>query len=139
MDKDVLIKIIGLQVVGDEDDEIEVLTKGQHYFKNDQHYILYDEYEEETEEKIKNVIKFNANRAEVSREGFISAKLEFEKGKMNQTLYATPLGDILMEIKTKEIKLKEKDDNINLKIDYELYADSEKLSDSEIEIDINEA
>lgn len=138
MDKDVLIKIIGLQVVGDEDDEIEVLTKGQHYFKNDQHYILYDEYEEETEEKIKNVIKFNANRAEVSREGFISAKLEFEKGKMNQTLYATPLGDILMEIKTKEIKLKEKDDNINLKIDYELYADSEKLSDSEIEIDINE-
>ena len=139
MDKDVLIKIIGLQVVGDEDDEIEVLTKGQHYFKNDQHYILYDEYEEETEEKIKNVIKFNANRAEVSREGFISAKLVFEKGKMNQTLYATPLGDILMEIKTKEIKLKEKDDNINLKIDYELYADSEKLSDSEIEIDINEA
>lgn len=139
MDKDVLIKIIGLQVVGDEDDEIEVLTKGQHYFKNDQHYILYDEYEEETEEKIKNVIKFNANRAEVSREGFISAKLEFEKGKMNQTLYATPLGDILMEIKTKEIKLKEKDDNINLKIDYELYADSEKLSDTEIEIDINEA
>ena len=46
MTKDVIISIRGLQVLVDENGEqepVEVLNTGQYYYKNHQHYILYDE------------------------------------------------------------------------------------------------
>ena len=44
-----------------------------------------------------------------------------------------------MEVYTKDILLEKKEDNIDLKIDYELYANNSKVSDSIININIREA
>jgi len=43
-----------------------------------------------------------------------------------------------MEVYTKDILLEENEDNIDLKIDYELYANNSKVSDSIININIRE-
>ena len=139
MNNNVVIKISGLQVVENTGDNVEVIAMGKHYIKNNKHYLLYDEIDEESGITTKNTIKFNEDSAEVMRKGIINGKLVFSKGNNNQSLYSTPYGDLLVEVLTKNIALKHEEENVNLKIDYELYANNSKVSDSKIEIDISEA
>ncbi len=136
MENDVLIKVTGLQVIEETGDTIEMMARGKHYIRNNKHYLLYDEIEDEEQPKVKNIIKFNDEFAEITRQGMVNGKLIFEKGKNNQSLYGTPFGDLLVEVVTKNIDLKSNDDALNLKIDYELYANNSKVSDSKIEIDV---
>lgn len=131
---DVTIKIKGLQVIEETGDTIETMVSGKHYIKNNKHYLLYDEIDEESCAKTKNTIKFTDKYAEVTRKGNISGKLIFEQGKNNQSLYSTPFGEMLIEILTKEVKIKEEDKKIKLDIDYEIYANNSKVSDSKINI-----
>lgn len=138
MKKDVLIKISGLQVMEETGDTIEMMAFGKHYTENDNHYLLYEDIEEESGATTKNTIQFNANHVEVSRDGNVNGKLIFKKGENNQSLYSTPFGDMLLEVMTKDIALLEQDQSVDLKIDYELYANNNKVSDSRIEIHINE-
>lgn len=137
MDNNVVVKVSGLQVVEDTGDSVEMISVGKHYIKNSKHYLLYDEIDDENGTRIKNTIKFTENGAEVLRKGIINGKLVFAKGKSNQSLYSTPYGDLFIEILTKDIQLKQQEDNVNLKIDYELYANNSKVSYSKIEIDIS--
>ena len=137
MNNNVVIKISGLQVVENTGDNVEMIAMGKHYIKNNKHYLLYDEIDEESGATTTNTIKFNEERAEVLRKGIINGKLVFEKGDNNQSIYSTPYGYLLVEVLTKNIALKEQAENVNLTIDYELYANNSKVSDSKIEIDIN--
>lgn len=137
MDNNVVIRISGLQKVESTGENVEMLAAGKHYIKNNKHYLLYDEIDEESGIKTKNTIKFTDTSAEVIRKGTINGRLVFSKGDNNQSLYSTPFGDLLMEIFTKNIKLNQQQDSVNLRIDYELYANNSKVSDNEIEIDIN--
>lgn len=137
MNNNVIVKISGLQVVENTGDSVEVIAVGKHYIKNSKHYLLYDEIDNENGSKIKNTIKFTEDGAEVMRKGIMNGKLVFSKGKNNQSIYSTPYGDLFIEVLTKDIRLKQQQDNVNLKIDYELYANNSKVSDSKIEIDIN--
>lgn len=136
MKDNVLIKITGLQSLDEISDSVELMARGKYYEKNEKHYLLYDDIEEETGVKTKNTIKFTDNHVELTRNGVISGKLVFKKGENNQSLYSTPYGDMLLEVMTKDIELKKISESINLRIDYELYANNNKVSDSRIEIDI---
>ena len=138
MNNNVLIKISGLQMVDDTGDNVESMSAGKYYLKKDKHYVLYEDMDDENDEITKNTIKFNSETVEVTRKGLVTGKLVFKKGKNNQSLYSTPFGDLLMEVYTKDILLEEKEDNIDLKIDYELYANNSKVSDSIININIRE-
>lgn len=133
--EDVVIKINGLQVVEDTGDDVEVLAAGKHYLKKDKHYLLYDEIEDETQEKISNIIKFNNDIVEIIRKGAVNAHLVFEESSMKQSLYSTPMGDLLVEVLTKNIELKEQEKgNVDLKVKYQIHIDGNKISDNEIEI-----
>lgn len=134
---DVIVRVMGLQVMEDTGDCVETMAMGKYYKRNNKHYVIYDDIDEESGEKTKNTIKFNDTCAEVQRKGIISGKMIFDTGKNNQSLHNTPFGDLFVEIFTKDVTLSEKEKNINLKIDYELYANNSKLSDTKIEIDIN--
>ena len=138
MNNNVLIKISGLQMVDDTGDNVESMSAGKYYLKKDKHYVLYEDMDDENDEITKNTIKFNSETVEVTRKGLVTGKLVFKMGKNNQSLYSTPFGDLLMEVYTKDILLEEKEDNIDLKIDYELYANNSKVSDSIININIRE-
>ena len=128
----------GLQMVDDTGDNVESMSAGKYYLKKGKHYILYEDMDDENDEITKNTIKFNSETVEVTRKGLVTGKLVFKKGKNNQSLYSTPFGDLLMEVYTKDILLEEKEDNIDLKIDYELYANNSKVSDSIININIRQ-
>ncbi len=138
MDNEVVIKISGLQKLNETGDDVEFLAAGKYYKKNNKHYLLYEDMDEEFDKLTKNTIKFDNDWVEVTRKGVVSSKLVFRKGENNQSIYYTPFGDMLMEVYTKDIELKEKEKNINLKIDYTLAVNSAKLSDNRICINVSE-
>lgn len=134
MDENVVIKISGLQIVENTGDNVEVIAKGKHYLKKDKHYLLYEEYENDENTKTSNMIKFNNDIVEITRKGQVDGKLIFQENQKKQSLYSTPMGDLLIEVLTKEIEVSDDDDDVNLKIKYQIHVDGNKVSDNEIDI-----
>ena len=134
MDENVVIKISGLQIVENTGDNVEVIAKGKHYLKKDKHYLLYEEYENDENTKTSNMIKFNNDIVEITRQGQVDGKLIFQENQKKQSLYSTPMGDLLIEVLTKEIEVSDDDDDVNLKIKYQIHVDGNKVSDNEIDI-----
>ena len=134
MDENVVIKISGLQIVENTGDNVEVIAKGKHYLKKDKHYLLYEEYEHDENTKTSNMIKFNNDIVEITRKGQVDGKLIFQENQKKQSLYSTPMGDLLIEVLTKEIEVSDDDDDVNLKIKYQIHVDGNKVSDNEIDI-----
>ena len=137
MTKEVLVKISGLQFVGEEDnDTIEVITSGTYYKKNGKHYILYEEVMEGTDEITKNVIKLWDDSMDVTRKGPSSVHMIFEKDKKNVSYYYTPFGNLLIGIDAKEIQMKETEHDINVKVKYGLEINYEHVADCNITVDV---
>ena len=134
MDENVVIKISGLQIVENTGDNVEVIAKGKHYLKKDKHYLLYEEYENDENTKTSNMIKFNNDIVEITRKGQVDGKLIFQENQKKQSLYSTPMGDLLIEVLTKETEVSDDDDDVNLKIKYQIHVDGNKVSDNEIDI-----
>ena len=134
MDENVVIKISGLQIVENTGDNVEVIAKGKHYLKKDKHYLLYEEYENDENTKTSNMIKFNNDIVEITRKGQVDGKLIFQENQKKQSLYSTPMGDLLIEVLTKEREVSDDDDDVNLKIKYQIHVDGNKVSDNEIDI-----
>ena len=134
MDENVVIKISGLQRVENTGDNVEVSATGKHYLKKDKHYLLYEEYENDENTKTSNMIKFNNDIVEITRKGQVDGKLIFQENQKKQSLYSTPMGDLLIEVLTKEIEVSDDDDDVNLKIKYQIHVDGNKVSDNEIDI-----
>ena len=134
MDENVVIKISGLQIVENTGDNVEVIAKGKYYLKKDKHYLLYEEYENDENTKTSNMIKFNNDIVEITRKGQVDGKLIFQENQKKQSLYSTPMGDLLIEVLTKEIEVSDDDDDVNLKIKYQIHVDGNKVSDNEIDI-----
>lgn len=135
MEENVLIKVSGLQIVENTGDNVEVMAVGRHYMKKNKHYLLYDEIEDESQEKTSNIIKFNDEMVEIIRKGFTDGRLLFEENAMKQSLYSTPMGDLLIEIVTDKITVDEQaQGDVTLKVEYQIHIDGKKVSDNQIEI-----
>ena len=137
MTKDVLVKISGLQFMGEEDnDSVEVITAGTYYKKNNKHYVLYEEVMEGSTDRTKNIIKIGADSMEVTRKGPASVHMVFEKNKKNVSYYYTPFGNLLIGIDAKDIKVTESELDINVRVQYGLEINYEHVSDCHITVDV---
>ena len=56
MTKDVLITIRGVHTMDEEDNDVEMIVRGDYYQKNGKHYVLYEELLEGFKEPVKNII-----------------------------------------------------------------------------------
>ena len=140
MTKDVLLTISGLQsdeFSGREDDNepLEVITPAAYYLKNNKHYIIYEEVVEGMPGSIKNKIRISGeDQLEILKSGLSGTHMVFEKDKIHMTPYETPYGELLLGIYTKDLKVEESDDRINIRINYELDINGDKVADSEIKM-----
>lgn len=136
MKEDIIISIKGLRVTADTDEDVEVITPGKYYMKNNKHYLLFEEVEEESGASVKNIIKLSPQYVEVTKKGTINSKLCFEKKKSYQSIYSTMFGEFLMETKTDDVILKEDEDSIDATIKYELFINGESMSTNNIVINV---
>jgi len=137
MTKDVLISISGLQFgESNEADKVEIITPGTYYKKNNYHYVMYEEVVEGETLATKNLIKFNDEVVSLTKRGYSSVDMHFEKNRRNMTNYITPYGSLLVGIDAENIKISETEDLINIDIDYSLDINYQHLAECKINMDI---
>ena len=134
MTKDVLVTVRGLQMTPDGDDTIEVTTTGKYYEKDGKRYLFYDEIGDDTNLIVKNSIQITEEHVSVSKKGLINAQMNFEKENKLVSVYETPYGQ--MGVYTTGICLDERDDFLELKLEYLLEINNQHVSDSEILLQI---
>ena len=79
MTKEVIITIRGLQAGPDTDGEpIEMIITGEYYYKNNKHYILYEEVMEGETATNKNRIKIAPGYMELVKSGLVIVHMLFE-------------------------------------------------------------
>lgn len=138
MTKDVLVSVAGLQFTADapEAEKIEIITPGSYYKKRDNHFVVYDEVVEGSDEVTRNLVKFDGNVLSISKKGFTNVDMVFEKNKRNMTNYVTPYGSLLVGIDAENIDINLTDDKISINIDYALDINYQHLADCKIKMDI---
>lgn len=136
MTKDVLITVSGLQFETEEDEAVEVISRGEYFFQNGKHFLVYNEPTSE-DENSKCVIKISEKAVEVSKKGAVNVHMLFEKDVSNMTYYTTPVGDILIEITTHEIIWEENPDRMFLRLTYALDMNYQHVSECELTIQID--
>lgn len=136
MTKDVLIQISGLQAIDGETNDVEMIFAGNYYLKNGKHYVIYEEIMEGFEGQVHNTVKIGPDAVDIRKNGVIGAHMVFELDKKSQTRYATPIGELLVEIGTNRIRIEEEEDQLKVLIGYSLDINYQHVSDNQIVMDI---
>ncbi len=139
MTKDILISISGLQVSPEnESDTVEVISPGEYYYRNDKHFVVYEEATDGQTQTVKNMVKISDECVEVTKKGPASIHMIFEKNKKNVTYYYTPFGNLQIGIDTRSINIEENEDSIKVNVEYTLDINSQHAADCNIAIEIRE-
>lgn len=136
MTKDVLVTISGLQFMGEDNDSVELITSGSYYKRNGKHYVLYDEVQEGFDGVTKNTVKIAQDMMDITKKGVTNVHMMFEKNKKNVTYYYTPFGSLLVGIDARNVDVVETEDNISVKVNYNLEVNYEHLADCAITMNI---
>ena len=87
MTNDILLKISGLQMAGNDSDTIETISPATYYERNGKHYFLYDEVTEGFDETTKNRIKIKEGYMELFKNGVTSVHMVFEQKECDLLLH----------------------------------------------------
>jgi len=120
MTKDVLVTINGIHTMDEEDNDVEMVVRGDYYQKNGKHYILYEEVLEGMEETVKNVIKISDSSMDIIKKGAANSHMLFEKNKKNLSCYSTPMGDMIVGIQANRFRVEKGKDSLKVHVDYSL-------------------
>lgn len=138
MTKEVLVAIKGLQFDGFSDEtEIETVTAGEYYKRNNSHYVVYEELFEGSQETTKNIVKFKENSLDLMKKGLVNVHMVFEENKKNMSTYSTPYGDIMVGIDAKRISMQESEEEIRVNVEYELELNYEHMADCSLTMNIH--
>lgn len=137
MTKDVLLSITGLRFDAEAEEAVEVINRGEYYFKNGKHYIIYDEISEEAPNEItKCTVKLAGDKIEIIKNGDGHVHMSFELNKNNFSCYSTPFGDFMLGIKTTAIDLEESEGHISAQLRYDLDINYEHASCCNLKIEV---
>ena len=137
MTKDVIIRICGLQAGPETDGEpIEMIVTGEYFYKNNKHYILYEEVTEGESQITKNRIKISDGKMELTKNGVVNVHMVFEENVKNITHYYTPYGSLTMGIDGKKVDIKESEEEMDIAVEYGLEMNQEFVADCNITINI---
>ena len=143
MTKDVIVSIAGTHIdtFGEaiylEDESLAITAPGSYFQKDGKHYLFYEEFSEDLSAVTKNRIRINnENSVEIMKTGYFNATLSFEKGVLTKSYYDTPVGKLLLGIKTHHLKVEISPQFILLEIDYELDLDNEPYADCKIIMEV---
>lgn len=141
MAEKVLFSIKGLHSLSDiadgEPEEIEVMNVAEYYFKNQTHYIVYEEIMDGTSGTTRNLLKIKPDSVEISRKGEVNTRMYFETGKCDQTTYYTAEGQIHMGMDTHRVSVTEEENEIRVQIFYSMLVNYQPMAECELFLKIN--
>ncbi len=135
MTKDVIITLQGFHdQQDDEGDPVEIVTGGQYYRKNDQHYLVFEEAMEGFEETTKSIFKFSDRRLMVHRRGLINSEMLFEPERRVVSTYETPMGQMEVGISATAVRVEEDETRISCGVDYSMSINGGIAEDCHIQV-----
>lgn len=137
MTKDVWITISGTRITDGQTEAVKTISKGNYFKKNGKHYILYEEEAENGEEISRNTIKMTSACMEIIRKGTVRTHMIFEAGKETFAGYQTPVGELVMGIRTDRFQMAEKEELVEVKVEYSLSMSGEKVSECCIKVAVS--
>lgn len=135
MTKDVIITVVGNQ---GQDNEVTLMTQGSYYYKDNKHYVFYEEQAEADSEVVKNRICFNETVFEMSKKGAVNSLMTFDSDNITLTTYQTPYGPIQLEIITNHYELRDNDDVMEMDIYYALSFGDKDSTDCHVYVKVEE-
>lgn len=137
MREKIVLYITGLHSTGSDDDSVEMIYAGQHYFRNGKHFIKYQESLEDGL-MTDNMIKISSDEVELIRKGPITTNMLFTVGEKNLSYYDTPFGSMVMGIDTSDMCITEKDDEMIVDISYNLEMNGNHVAKSHVMIKVRD-
>lgn len=134
MTKDVIISISGLQFETEGNEAVEVISRGEYYFRNGKHFLIYEELSEEEQEVTRCVLKISEDAVELTKKGSSNVHMIFEADETSTTYYSTPYGELIIGITTQEIELKPEEKQLELKIRYSLDMNYQHISECSLHV-----
>ncbi len=136
MTQDVLVSIAGAHRGDGDDQQVELIVPGQHFEKNGQHYILFEEIQEDGDERIRSVIKARQGFLSVTRRGAIESQMVFEKGRNDLSSYATPMGEMMLNVTTHDVRMLDCEELLRIEVEYSLDINYEQVSECRITVSV---
>lgn len=135
MTKDVGIKI--KTVIKAEQGQEEMLStfKGTFYEKNSSAYVLYEDENEEGQIS-KCMLKINSDMLEMKKQGDCNARMTFCEGRVIESVYNTPYGNMGFNVSTQKMIVKKSEDKIRVEIAYTLLSGESVVSSHDMSIEI---
>ena len=114
------ILITGLGLAEDQE-SITTMEKGNLLYKNPYYYVAFEEtIQEDSKKSTKTILKFNEKELRVTRKGEIESTLYFTNGGIHNSVYVTPLGNFEVEIKTEKFKVEIREEQQNIRVNYQI-------------------
>lgn len=133
----VLVTVVGLQKDGfGEENCIELISVGKHYYKHGVHYILYEDSEISGMDGTTTLLKIATDQVTLIRKGKVMQEQHFELLKRSSSVYTTPYGNLTLSILTKKLEIQYGEIFGNLDIEYELSVDGKWQSDNQLHIKV---
>ncbi|QAT38961.1 DUF1934 domain-containing protein [Clostridium sp. JN-9] len=121
MKKKAIITVSSRQINEENNDEdVEVVTPGNFYKKEDSYYAVYEETEISGMKGTTTTLKIEDNKLSLIRIGSTSSKMEFDEKKENVSMYTTPYGTLQLKIKTSDLDVDVNDYGGDVTVNYDL-------------------
>lgn len=120
--KAVVIKIDSkIKMLGQEDQDMELMTEGKFYIKEGQFYFMYEESELSGMDGTRTLLKLGDERVTMRRFGQNDSELTFEAGIRYDALYKTPYGNFDMEVVASKVDYQvDEEGNADIELIYEI-------------------
>ena len=139
MQKNVLVIVSGT-LFGSTDDgepeDIQVISPGEYFLKNNKHYVMYEERMEDFEEPTRNLLKIAPDEISIRKRGLINTEMVFQRRGATSAHYTTPYGNLVLGIRAREMKVQEEEERIQVRVDYDLEINYEHMSRCSIQIQV---
>lgn len=136
MTNDVIVTVHGKQIGAESEDDIEVISPGKFYERNNKLYIRYEEQQEDMTGTIINTIKIGQDGVEITKKGIVGAQMIFRENEKINTCYETPYGMMMVAVYTDHVQYNVSEELIEVNLSYKIDMNGEMLTDATVYIKV---
>ena len=85
---------------------------------------------------IRNTIKIQPDSMDIIKTGVTNVHMTFERNKKRLTCYATPMGEMMVGLNTRNISIDESENSLKVRVEYSLDINYQHVSECNIVVDI---
>ena len=138
MNKDVIISLKGCQSDGGEKEEIELVTEGKYYKKDNKYYITYDETEVTGLEGTTTTLKVEQDKITMMRFGQNNSQLIFEQGARHLCCYETAFGAFTIGVASSKVDIDLTENGGEVSAEYRIEIDNTASGYNDFHLQVRE-